>query len=175
MITFKSLSDPSIEYEIDLQELTCTCPYFLQQCYRYYRNDPHRLCRHLVQALVQKGVPDSLKQHEEQIIWCATRNIRYMTQATAKKKIKQPLQAGSIQTISAQKKVKYLYLAGIGDGKTISATITLQDGNASFQINNIWGYYNPQNGLSTFPKVYEYMKDSMIYWLNEEYKLVKYL
>jgi hypothetical protein len=168
-ILVKSLSDPSIEYEIDLEELTCTCTFFLLHCYRYSKSDPHRLCKHLIQILIQKGIPEILKPYEEQIIWCAARGIRYMTKITAKKKIKEPLSIGSIETISAQKKVKYLYLAGTSDGKTIHATITLKDGDTSFQINTIWGFYNPQTNKSTFPKIYQYMRDAVLKWIDDEY------
>lgn len=169
MITFKSLSNPSIEYEINLEELTCTCQHFLQHCYRYLRSDPHRLCKHLISVLVAKGIPAQLIPYEEQIKWCAVRNTRYMTKAVAAKKIKEPIPIGGVETLSSKKKKKYLYLIGKCEDYILQISVELEDGTASFQINDKWCFYDAKKHKGGFHKYYQYMQDAIMQWIDDEY------
>lgn len=50
----QSFSDPTIEYTVNTENLTCTCPNFDTRKYRS-KKDPKRLCKHLIQVLNQEG------------------------------------------------------------------------------------------------------------------------
>lgn len=173
-ISFKSLSDPSVEYSVDLDGLTCSCEHFLNRTYRFNRDDPRRLCKHLIRTVIQYGIPEYLKQHENEIAFFAARGMAFSNRNKLRRNVKVPLEPGNIETITANKKVKYLYLSGKADEKIIEATIDLKTGETTFQINGYWGSYNPGNGKIALRQVYEYLKNAMKYWLDTEYtKVIK--
>lgn len=169
IISFKSLSDSTVEYLVDLESLTCSCEHFLNRTYRFNRDDPRRLCKHLIKALVQFGVPDCLKQNEGEIAFFASKGMAYTTREKLRKQGKEGMFNDAIKTIIAKKKVKYLYLSGLVDTKTVEATIELVTGDASFQINGYWGSYNATSNQIALRKSYTYLSDAMKRWLKEEY------
>lgn len=64
----ESFTTPGKEYEINLPELTCTCLNFAEDRLKYQKNDPRRLCKHMVKTLVDyEYVPDGLNIYAEKI------------------------------------------------------------------------------------------------------------
>lgn len=63
-----SFSDPDIHYQVDIEKLTCTCLNFLEDRSEYPTDDPRRLCKHLIKALLEKNkIPESLEFYREEI------------------------------------------------------------------------------------------------------------
>ncbi|MCX5808454.1 MAG: SWIM zinc finger family protein [Proteobacteria bacterium] len=170
IIIFKSLSAPSIEYEVDTENITCTCGYFQEKSYKFSKDDPERLCKHLVRVLVAKGIPAQLKSNEEQIKWCAARSTRYMTKTVAATKIKEPVPLGSVETLSSKKKIKYLYLVGKCEDHLLHISVSLEDGTASFQINDKWCFCDAKKHRGEFHKSFQYMQDAIMLWIDNEYQ-----
>jgi len=57
----KSFSDSSVEYIIDLNELNCTCPDFLEERNNFNKNNPKRLCKHLIKEIIHTNYIDKNK------------------------------------------------------------------------------------------------------------------
>ena len=52
------------EYKIDVLEITCTCPDFSDRRSGFNRDDPRRLCKHLIRALLENGeLPESMDKY----------------------------------------------------------------------------------------------------------------
>lgn len=168
VITMHSLNDPSVTYNIDLDSLTCSCEHFLNRTYRYDHNDPRRLCKHLVKALIQYGIPSGLMPYERDIIFFAGLGMAFSNREKLKKSGKIPIEPGSIQTITAEKKTKYFYLTGKVNDTIIIAQMNLKDGATTFYINNYSGSYNPSTKMIATLKSHKYLADAIAYWLDEE-------
>ncbi len=72
-IKVESITDRGTFYDVDIQLLTCTCSDFITRRNKYETNDPRRLCKHLIKALLEieelkKGIiPANLRMYKEEL------------------------------------------------------------------------------------------------------------
>jgi len=48
----KVMSESGHEYEVDTEELTCTCPHWRYRCHNYSTTHPNRICKHLDKVFI---------------------------------------------------------------------------------------------------------------------------
>lgn len=58
MYSITSYSDSSIKYNIDLDNLTCSCPDFVKNRLSYNKDNPLRLCKHLLREILINNIID---------------------------------------------------------------------------------------------------------------------
>lgn len=176
-IIIESDSTPGEYYSVNTKSLICSCPHFLKKLHGLPIEDPHRLCKHLVKALMVNGIPEHLKQHKEDIEWFAKHNSAFTSKEKALKNkkwdINLPLPDGGIVTVNSSKKKKYCYIEGIGDEKKILATLPLVGGTVSYTISSFYGSYDLNTQASRIPWNYRYMEQAVINWIVDEYNKVK--
>ncbi|MFZ3122616.1 MAG: hypothetical protein WA104_04525 [Thermodesulfovibrionales bacterium] len=176
-IIIESDSRPGAYYSVDTNLLTCSCPHFYKKLHGLSLEDPHRLCKHLVKALIINGIPEHLKQYRQDIAWFAERNSAFTSREYALKKKKWdknlPLPDGSIVTEKSSKKKKYCYVEGVGDEKKIFATLPLAGRAVSYTISNFSGTYDLTTQASHIPWNYRYMEQAVINWIVDEYNKTK--
>ncbi len=67
-IKIESFSIPGCEYDVSLKDLTCACPNFIEDRSGFLVDNPIRLCKHLIRALVDaKYIPAGLEKYVEKI------------------------------------------------------------------------------------------------------------
>ena len=125
IMLIESDSNPGQYYSVNTSVLTCTCPIFTRKLKSLDKTDPHRLCKHLVQAISKIGIPDYLSQYKDDIKWFAEKKASFTNKISVEKSKKLAITIGSIQTISIIKKRKYGYLEGVVSDKKISANISI--------------------------------------------------
>jgi len=146
-------------------------------------DDPHRLCKHLIKVLADKGVPDTFKAYEEDIKWFAKHNASFTSREKALVREKtfemQSYREGKtlltpdmITVFSRDKKRKYCYFDAKAIEKQISATMTLNGGDTSLHINNLYAFYSFSRNTCSFPDPIRFMAPAIILWLDMEYSAV---
>lgn len=63
----KSFTNDDVEYNINLSELSCTCKDWTLERFIYAKNDPRRLCKHLIKRIDLKTLNEDLKYFREKI------------------------------------------------------------------------------------------------------------
>jgi hypothetical protein len=59
------------QYRISIDSISCTCPDFLDRRSSFGKNDPRRLCKHLIQVLLETGeIPVQLDNYNDEIQRC---------------------------------------------------------------------------------------------------------
>jgi len=176
-IKIESESKPGEYHLVDINALTCTCIYFARKLRSLPLNDPHRLCKHLIKALIISGIPEFLEEHKEAIETCAVHNSAFVEKGKEFKKKTWdkyfPLPEGSVVTLKTDKKKKYVYLEGVGDEKKILATIPINGGMVGYSINNFRENYDLLTQKSDIPWNYRYMEQAIITWIVDEYNKLK--
>jgi hypothetical protein len=172
-VLIESDSKPGDFYSIDLDSLSCTCPYFTKKLVNIPVDDPHRLCKHLTQALCKTEIPPSLERHAPDIIWFGQRNAAYSETKSVKTNKKRALEAKEVQTTSVNKKKKYCYVTAVARGKKISAVIPLDGGLVGYTINNSHAQYNTATQESTVPVAYRNLEQAIVSWIVDEYSKAK--
>lgn len=178
-INVHSHSESDIIYEVDLSALACTCPHFRTTLHKLPSEDPRRLCKHIIQVILQQDdIPEAFRQYKDDIECCA----KYKTSFKPKSELinkpcwnqKESLPDGFIETISSIKKKKYCHLEGRGDGRKIYAQMPMAGGIAKYTINSMsFGTYDLQNQISETASYYKYMEQAIINWLVDEYNKIK--
>jgi hypothetical protein len=77
-----------------------------------------------------------------------------------------------ITVLSRSKKRKYYYLDAKTIEKEISATMTLNGGDTSLHINNLFAFYSFSKNTCSFPDPIRFMAPGIILWLDMEYSAV---
>jgi hypothetical protein len=140
-------------------------------------HDPHRLCKHLIRVFADKGVPDAFKAHEEDIKWFAKHNASFTNREKAFVREKtletQFYREGKtlftpdmITVLSRNKKRKYCYFDAKAIEKQIFATMTLNGGDTSLRISNLWAFYSFSQNTCSFPDPIRFMAPGMVLWLD---------
>lgn len=177
VIRIESDSNKGTYYSVNTKLLTCNCPHFYKKLRGLSLEDPHRLCKHLVKALTISGIPEHLKQYNEDIDWFAQHKSAFTDKEKALKNKKWdknfPLPDENIRTITALKKKKYCYVEGVGDEKKIIATLPLAGGVVYYHITNFGGSYDLTTEASHIPWNYRYIEQAVINWIVDEYNKVK--
>jgi hypothetical protein len=173
IIMIESDSNPGQYYSVNTYVLTCTCPIFTRKLKSLDKNDPHRLCKHLVQAISKIGIPDYLSQYKDDIKWFAEKKASFTNKISVEKSKKLAISIGSIQTISINKKRKFGYLEGVVMDKKISAIVPLEGGNITYTINNFHAHYDTLTQDSFIPITYRNMEQVIIFWLVDEYNKMR--
>ncbi len=178
IVRVESDSEPGKFYEVDLKLFSCTCPYHNRKLRMLPLHDPHRLCKHLVRIFAVQGVPDVFKSYEEDIKWFAEHNASFTRRDKALAREKEQnyqkakdnyLTPDQIIVLSRNKKRKYFYVQAKVFEKPISATVTLDNGDTSLTISNLYGFYSYVQNKCTFPYSYRFMAPAIILWLDHEY------
>ena len=74
IVKIQSSYDINIFYEVNPRVITCTCPDFNETHADYLKDDPRRLCKHLIRVFHEKdNLPDDLKFFKEGIEFFAGR------------------------------------------------------------------------------------------------------
>ena len=74
IVKIQSSYDINIFYEVNPRAITCTCPDFNETHADYPKDDPRRLCKHLIRVFHEKdNLPDDLKFFKEGIEFFAGR------------------------------------------------------------------------------------------------------
>jgi hypothetical protein len=176
----ESDSEPGKFYVVDTTTLTCTCAYHNRKLRMLPLDDPHRLCKHLVRVFADKGVPDAFKAHEEDIKWFAKHNASFTSREKALLREKtletQFYREGKtlfapdmITVLSRNKKRKYCYFDAKAIEKQITATMTLNGGDTSLTINNLYASYSFSRNTCSFPDSIRFMAPGIVLWLDIEY------
>jgi len=173
IIQIESDSTPGSFYTVDTKSLTCTCPIFSRKLKSLPPDDPHRLCKHLTQALAKTGIPKSLISHQADIEWFAQQKADFTNRDSIRRDKKLALPVGTVKTVSVSKKRKYAYIEGVVDDKKISAAIPLEGGQASYTINNFHACYDLLKQDSSIPITYRNLEQAVVSWLVEEYNKVR--
>ncbi len=173
IVSISSETNPTKSYDVNLKELTCSCPHFYKKLHASPVEDPHRLCKHLIRALHENGIPEHLKKHSDDIIWFAQHGVAFSSRDKVRKQKKLPLIEGSIITVISDKKTKYCYLSGKVNEDIIHASLPLDGDQVSLTINNFHGACNLKENICALPKAYQYMEKAILSWLiNEKTKLI---
>lgn len=179
-VRIESDSEPGKFYEVDTTALTCTCAYQNRKLRMLSLDDPHRLCKHLIRVFADKGVPDAFKAHEEDIKWFAKHNASFTSRekALVREKTleirfyregKTLFTPDMITVLSRNKKRKYCYFDAKAIEKQITATMTLNGGDTSLRISNLWAFYSFSRNTCSFPDPIRFMAPGMVLWLDIEY------
>ena len=172
-IQIESDSTQGIFYEVDIQKLTCTCPYFKRELNSLPIDDPKRICKHLAQAFADNEIPHILIHFKDDILWCAKHKISYAAKKETIKRKKIELPEGSVKTISVDKKRKYCYIEGLISDKNIYATIPLDGGLINYKIGKYHANYDTVTQDSNVPTNYRHMENAIVNWLVSEYNNYK--
>jgi hypothetical protein len=179
-VRIKSDSKPGRFYVVDTTALTCTCAYHNRKLRMLPLDDPHRLCKHLIKVFADQGVPDTFKAYEEDIKWFAKHNASFTSREKALLREKtlemQFYREGKIlfapdmiTVLSRNKKRKYCYFDAKAIEKQISATMTLNGGDTSLTINDLYAFYSFSRNTCSFPDPIRFMAPAIILWLDIEY------
>lgn len=179
-VQIESDSEPGKFYEVDTTALTCTCTYQNRKLRMLPLDDPHRLCKHLVRIFADQGVPDTFKAYEEDIKWFAKHNASFTSREKAflrEKTLKMQFyrdrktlfMPDMITVLSRNKKRKYCYFDAKAIEKQISATMTLNGGDTSLKINNLYAFYSFSRNTCSFPDPIRFMAPAIVLWLDIEY------
>jgi len=174
IVQIESETSPGTFYSVNTKSLTCTCPFFLRELTTLPLADPHRLCKHLTQAIVKTGVPEFLAPHRTDIEWFAEQKARFSDRESVRQKKKLALPVGSVQTMTVNKKRKYSYVEGTADGRKISAAIPLAGGMVSYTIGTFHASYDTVTQESSIPVAYRNMEPAIIAWIVDEYNKAKH-
>lgn len=174
IIHIESESSAGTFYSVDTKLLTCTCPFFLRELAALPLDDPHRLCKHLTQAIARTGIPEFLEQHRTDIEWFAQQKARFSDRESVRQKKKLALPVGSVQTTTVNKKRKYCYLEGLADGRKISAAIPLAGGMVSYSIGPFHASYDTRTQESSIPLAYRNMEQAIAAWIVGEYNRTRH-
>lgn len=167
-IFFESLSNRGSFYKVDVSEVSCSCKYFQITLKKYPADDPRRLCKHLIQAFMEKGLPDQLEHFKDEIKKRALLGQSFIPSKSSLKDLVSPLPLGSIETITANKKIKYAYLTGMGDGRPISVSIKLEDKDFTLKVDNQWASGSLRKNKCVLPKRHRYMEAALLDWISSE-------
>jgi hypothetical protein len=173
IILIESESSPDTFYSVNITSLTCSCPIFLKKLRVLPLNNPHRLCKHLVQAVTKTGIPPFLTQYKSDIEWFARQKASFTNRDSVRHNNKTALPVGTIQKVATNKKRKYCHSEAIANGKKISATIPLQGGRVSYTINNLNAFYDTITQESFIPIAYRSIEQAVVKWITEEYNKVR--
>ena len=66
----KSFTDNSLEYIVNLDELSCTCKDWTVERFNYSKDDPRRLCKHIIQKIDICTLSNELKYFAGSIKYC---------------------------------------------------------------------------------------------------------
>lgn len=168
---------------MNLTTFSCTCPHHSRKLRGLPLSDPHRLCKHLIQVLAVQGIPDIFKAYDEDIIWFAKHNASFTDQEKALvrertlemqfyREGKKLFTPDMITVFSRSKKRKYYYLDSKTTEKEISATMTLNGGDTSLHVNNLFALYSFSKNTCSFPDPIRFMAPGIILWLDMEYSAV---
>ena len=83
MVQIESDSRPGAFYRVDLARRSCTCLQFQKRSNTFPINSPHRLCKHLIRAIVDNGIPADLKPYAADICWFAEHKGSFTTRERA--------------------------------------------------------------------------------------------
>ena len=106
-IQFESESSPGKFYSVDTESLTCTCPFFEKKLTELPLDDPHRLCKHLTQAISKIGVPEVLGTYRTEIDQAAEKKVRFEGRRSVRQDKTVPLGIGAVQTVAVSKKKRF--------------------------------------------------------------------
>ena len=173
IVNIESDSSPGTYYSVNTVLLTCTCPIFSRKLRGLAVDNPHRLCKHLTQAIFKNGIPDSLAQYKDEIKWFAQQKAGFTDKQSVRQTKHLALPNGIVQTLSVNKKRKYGYLEGTADERKISATIPLEGGMISYTINNLHANYNTITQEGFIPVTYRNMEQAIVSWIVEQYNRMK--
>lgn len=173
IVSIQSETDSTKSYNINLKDLTCSCPHFYKKLHAVSIEDPHRLCKHLIRALHENGIPEHLKSYTEDILWFARHGVAFTSREKVRKQKKLPLSEGCIITVTSDKKVKYCYLSGKVNEDIIHASLPLNSDQVSLTINNFHGVCNLKENICALPKAYQYMEKAILSWLITEKNKLK--
>jgi hypothetical protein len=132
-------------------------------------DDPRRLCKHLIRAFVENGIPDSFQQFEDDIKQRSIRGQSFIPSKSSMESMISPLPAGSINTVTANKKRKYVHLTGSGDGHSIRASVNLESEEIDLQINDDAASGSLILMQCVLPKKYRYMEKAILEWIVGEF------
>ncbi len=172
-VLIESDSKPGDFYSIDLDSLSCACPYFTKKLVNIALSDPHRLCKHLTQALCKTEIPLFLERYAPDIRWFGQHNAAFSEKKFAKTIKNRALKAEEIQTTSVNKKKKYCYVTAVARDKKISALIPFDGGPVSYSINNSHAQYNTTTQESDVPIGYRNLEQAIVSWIVDEYNKAK--
>jgi hypothetical protein len=172
-ILIESDSKPGDFYSVDLQSLSCTCPYFAKKLLNVSLDDPHRLCKHLTQALCKTDIPPFLERYATDIKWFGEHNAAFSEKKSVKTTPNRALKAEEVQTTSVNKKKKYCYVTAVARDKKIAAVIPLDGGAVSYTINNSHAQYNTTTQDSDVPVGYRNLEQAIVSWIVDEYNNTK--
>jgi hypothetical protein len=173
IVQIESDSNPGTFYSVNTTLLTCSCPIFSRKLKSLSIDNPHRLCKHLTQAISKIGIPDFLSQYKDEINWFAQQKATFTDKASVRQTKKLALPTGIVQTLSVNKKRKYGYLEGTADEKKISATIPLEGGMVGYTINNLHANYDTITQEGFIPVTYRNMEQAIVSWIVEEYNRMR--
>jgi hypothetical protein len=173
-IRIESESSPGTFYSVDTTSLTCSCPIFVKKLRVLPLDNPHRLCKHLVQAIAKAGIPSFLTKYKSDIEWFAQQKASFTDRDSVRRTKKLALPVGSVQSLATNKKRKYCYSEAIADGKKISAAIPLQGGMVSYTISNLHASYDTMTQESFIPTTYRNLEEAIVAWIVDEYNKVKH-
>ncbi len=173
LVTIESETNRGTFYSVDIESLTCTCPYFSKELTTLPIDDPHRLCKHLTQAVCQVGIPEFLAQYQSDIKWFAQQKARFKDRDLATHDKRASLSVGAVQTKTVNKKRKYCYIEAIADGKKISVAIPIAGGTVTYTVNNFHAQYDLMTQESEVPVAYRNMELAIISWIVNEYNKVR--
>jgi hypothetical protein len=71
LISVTSKSSKKKTYIINMDERSCTCPDWVKTRSHYFRGEPQRLCKHLVKAIVDRGMDKEYGGIDSMIRWAA--------------------------------------------------------------------------------------------------------
>lgn len=168
-VQIESESSPGTFYSVDTKSLSCTCPFFMRELTSLPLDDPHRLCKHLTQAIAKTGIPESLAQYQTDIEWFAQQKARFSDREFIRQKTTLALPVGSVQTVTVNKKRKYCYVDATADGRKISAAIPLAGGIVGYTIGTFHASYDTVTQQSSIPVAYRNMEPAIIFWIVDEY------
>lgn len=172
-VPIESDSKPGDFYSVDIQSLTCTCPYFAKKLVNLPLEDPQRLCKHLTQALCKTGIPSFLERYSTDIEWFGKHATAFSEKRFIKTNKTRALQLEDVQTTSVSKKRKYCYVGALARDKKISAVIPVDGGLVSYTINNSHAQYNTVTQESSVPVSYRNLEQALVSWIVDEYNKVK--
>lgn len=172
-LQIESDSKPGDFYSVDIHSLTCTCPYFAKKLVNLPLEDPHRLCKHLTQALWKTGIPSFLERYSTDIEWFGKHAAAFSEKKYIKTNKSRALPVEEVQTTSVSKKRKYCYVGAFARDKKISAVIPLDGGHVSYTINNSHAQYNTVTQESFAPLSYRNLEQALVSWIVDEYNKVK--
>ncbi|HHT9115421.1 MAG TPA: hypothetical protein ACFYEL_03020, partial [Candidatus Wunengus californicus] len=78
IVKIQSSYDINIFYEVNPRVITCTCPDFNETHADYLKDDPRRLCKHIIRVFREKdNIPDDLNFYKYGIEFFASRNTDF--------------------------------------------------------------------------------------------------